>query len=191
MPRKIFAPLAVLAAIVLAPALAHADVITLSSHTGAAYTFDVYAADGTLAFSDGNTITLTGLSGISGVALTSTAASFGTVSYTGNSVIFTVDYPASGYSTSPLDVSLFTVTSSASSLNNVSYALQEYCTTYTGTVQNTTTTITPTAATPEPCSLLLLSSGVAATGLVRRRRRRSSGNNRDSAALSTLQPITA
>lgn len=177
MTKHLFALASALAVTAASPA-ALADTITLSAHSGSSYTFDVNTPAGLLWFNAGNTIVLNGLSGVTGATLTSTAAAFGTATYTPNSVTYTVNQGIYDFSFTPIDIGLLTITTTASNLSNVTYVLRESCSTYTGTVQNTaspsTPTSTPTAATPEPCSLLLLSTGAAVTGLFRRRRRSAS-----------------
>ena len=165
MTHKTLAQCLLSATSILFPTVAHADSMILSSQSGSSYAYDLYAPDGDLSFDAGNTVTLSGLSDVTGVTLSDPGTYFGTVSYTDSTVTFTLNQAGSYNPGSPIDVNLFTVTSGASSMDNITYALQQTDGTETGTVQ------TGTEVTPEPSTLLLLSTGTAATGFLRRRRR--------------------
>ncbi len=172
------------AASLLLPSLAHADSVVLSSQSGSTSVYSVYAPDGTLSYDAGDTVTLSGLSGITGVTLSDTAGYFGTVSWTDSTITYTTNQSGSLNQSGPVDMELFTVTTNGSSTGDLSYAMQESDGTYTGVVQ------TDVAATPEPSTLLLLGTGALGIGLFARRRRSAEADGA-AADASIAHPVFA
>lgn len=152
------------AALLFSPAVLRADSVVFSSQDGNNYTYNIYAPDGTLTYDAGDVLTITGLSGVTDVTLSDDAAYFGTVSWTDDTVTYTTTNSGSMTQDSAIDSKLFTITSSATSMGDLTYSMQESDGTYTGVVQ------TDVAATPEPSTLLLLGTGALGVGMLYRRR---------------------
>lgn len=149
----------------VAPTLSYADSIGMSSQNGTNFTYDFYAPDGTIDFAAGSTLTLTGLSDVTGVTLSQNAAYMGSVAWDGTSVTYTLGQDTAYNAGAPLDIQLFTVTSNDSEMGVLTYTLQEDSGAETGTIPPT-----DTADTPEPASLLLMGTGAAVMfGVLRRR----------------------
>ena len=156
----------------VAPTLMFADTIGMSSQNGTNYTYDFYSPAGTLNFSAGDTISLTGLTDVTGVTLSQYAGYVGSLVWDGTSVRYTLNQSVNYSSSSAIDWALFTVSSSDSNMGMLTYALQEDSGTQTGTIAPTGNV----AATPEPGSLILMGTGaVVLFGLLRRQRARSAG----------------
>ena len=159
-------------AFAVAPTLMHADSIGMSAQSGTNYTYDFYAPDGSINFAAGSTMTLTGLTDVTGVTLSQYAGYEGTLTWDSTSVTYTLSQDVSYSPGSPIDMQLFTVSSSDSNMGMLTYALQEDSGTQMGTIAPTG----DLSQTPEPGSLILMGTGAAVLfGVMRRQRARSAG----------------
>ena len=152
MRTPVFVAAIVLSLSVLAihPRSARADVIELSSQANGTNTFDLILSGAPVTFNAGSTITVSGLTDVANLNYVGYASYFGSLSSSANSVIFTLNVAQNYSGGSPMDLSIFSLTTSGPVLGQATFDIQENGGDVTG----------PVAPTPEPASLLLLGTGI-------------------------------
>ena len=180
--KKVFSRIAVVFVLTAfgGASAAWCDSLSLLSSGSGLYTYGLDVTSYSLSFGMGQTLTLSGLSGVTGASVSGILASSGwTVeSFTSSSVTFVQsEFGLAGFQSGSQGVATFgafTVDSSVLTLGTVEYSGQGY------TSSSPTANLTPAdlsgtvqgpVSTPEPSSLFLLIGGLATLGLVALRSR--------------------
>jgi hypothetical protein len=161
--------LLLVSAVLSASIAAHANSIVLDSMSGNTYTYGLDVnANSSETFAPGQTITLTGLSGVTGASGGSPYGSFFSASSTATSVTLTsLGVTFGNAQSSANDFSdLFTVTSSSGAAGTVNFGINGNPTA-SGTVEGPVALV---AATPEPSGFVLLGTGLLAVAGAAKRR---------------------
>ena len=169
--RLLFTVAALLLTAAVTPRPAHADSIALTNHTGNSYTYDLLLSNNPSTFAGGDTLSVSGRSGVTGV--TSPYAGYVSTGFTDNSASITNNYivsytpNSSGY----YDMQLFTLTSTSADLSGAQYSFMENVNGSDVLVQGTVADLTASPVA-EPARLMLLGTGFSGLLLVLRTKHR-------------------
>jgi hypothetical protein len=172
--RSIAASILVFCASAIAAHATSMPVLTLASVSGDTYTYalDVPPHEDLIFGYNTGTITLTGLSGVTGVTIDLAGSSAFTATFTSSEVTLTntkagsISYDNAAFSTTDVVSPLFVITSTSTTEGMVNYSINANDN-GSGQVGGPVGTV---AAAPEPSSLLLLTTGFAGIGGLMRRR---------------------